>query len=113
MLGRVTKQAKIPGQESSMEFCVDLPLVPLLPLYALGSDFLVALMDEIQFVIAEILDVHHLVARRANGMNQFIELEIDGLGVAVLGVLDQKHHQESDDGGAGVDDKLPRIGILE
>jgi len=92
---------------------VDLPLVPLLPLYALGSDFFVALMDQIQFVIAEILDVHHLVAGRANGMNQFIKLEIDGLGVAVLGVLNQKYHQESDDRRAGVDDELPGIGILE
>ncbi|MNP10637.1 hypothetical protein D3C76_1027930 [compost metagenome] len=31
--------------------------------------------------------------------------------VAVLGVLDQEHHQEGDDGGRGVDHQLP--GVVE
>lgn len=33
--------------------------------------------------------------------------------VPVLGVLDQEHHEESDDRGAVVDNKLPTIGIVE
>jgi hypothetical protein len=33
--------------------------------------------------------------------------------VAILRVLNQKHHQEGDDGRAGVDDKLPRIRKLK
>ena len=35
------------------------------------------------------------------------------LGIAVLRVLDQEDHQERNDGRAGVDDELPRIGIME
>jgi hypothetical protein len=34
-------------------------------------------------------------------------------GVAVLGVLDQEHHQKGDDGGSGIDDELPRIGKMK
>ncbi len=34
-------------------------------------------------------------------------------GVAVLGVLDQEHHQKSDDGRGGIDDELPRIGKMK
>ncbi len=33
--------------------------------------------------------------------------------VAVLGVLDQEHHEKRDDGGAGIDDELPGIAELE
>lgn len=31
------------------------------------------------------------------------------LGIAVLGILDHKHHQEGDDRGPGVDDQLPAV----
>ena len=48
-----------------------------------------------------------------NRMDQLVELELQGFGVAVLGVLDQKHHQERHDGGAGVDHELPRVGEAE
>ena len=35
------------------------------------------------------------------------------LRVAVLSVLNQKNHQEGDNGGAGIDDQLPRVRIVE
>src|ERR1700761_5201252 len=33
--------------------------------------------------------------------------------VAVLRILDQEHHQERDDSGAGVDDELPRVRVVK
>lgn len=36
-----------------------------------------------------------------------------GFGVAVLRFADEKHHQEGDDGRSGVDDELPRIGVVK
>jgi hypothetical protein len=33
------------------------------------------------------------------------------IGIAVLRILDQEHHQEGDDGGRSVDDQLP--GVIE
>src|SRR5260370_35305499 len=42
-----------------------------------------------------------------------IEVEMHGFGVAGLRVLDQKHHEEGDDGCGGVDDQLPGIGEMK
>ena len=44
---------------------------------------------------------------------QFVKLDLDGSAVPILGVLDQKNHEEGDDGRARVNDKLPRIGIMK
>jgi hypothetical protein len=35
---------------------------------------------------------------------------VNGERVLVLGTLNQKHHQEGDDGRSSVDDELPRVG---
>jgi len=44
---------------------------------------------------------------------QFIQLGLHGRSIPILAVLDQKYHQESDDGGPGIDDQLPRVTPLE
>ncbi len=49
---------------------------------------------------------------RFNGLDQFVELEVDGAGVAVLRVLNKEDHQKRDDGGARVDDELPGVGVV-
>ena len=45
--------------------------------------------------------------------NELIEFQMDRFRIAVLRILNQEHHQESDDGRAGVDDQLPRIGKMK
>jgi hypothetical protein len=45
--------------------------------------------------------------------NQLVELDMHRLGVTVLGVLDQEHHQEGDDRGAGIDHQLPGVADSE
>src|SRR4029077_7467779 len=35
------------------------------------------------------------------------------LGVTILGVLNQKHHEKRDDGGRGIDDQLPCVGEMK
>ena len=67
----------------------------------------------LQLVIREMFDIDHFIVRLIDGLDDFIEFEVNGAGVAVLRVLNQKHHQESDDRGAGIDNKLPRIGVVE
>jgi len=52
------------------------------------------------------------VLRRA-GKQEFIELGLQCRRIAILGILDEEHHQERHDGRAGVDDELPGIGIAE
>jgi hypothetical protein len=38
---------------------------------------------------------------------------VHGFGVPVLRILNEEHHQESDDGSAGVDNELPRVRKIE
>jgi hypothetical protein len=38
---------------------------------------------------------------------------MDGLAVAVLGVLNQENHQKRDDRGARIDDELPGVAEVE
>ena len=45
--------------------------------------------------------------------NQFVQLHLDRLGVAVLCVLDDEDHQEGDDRRTRVDDELPGIAEVE
>ena len=54
------------------------------------------------------LDVYELIAGTLDRL-AIVEFELDGEGVLVLGALDKKDHQESDDGRPGVDDELPRV----
>src|SRR6266852_8638223 len=45
--------------------------------------------------------------------NQFVQFQVQRFSVAILGVLDEKNHQESDDRGPGIDDELPCIREME
>ena len=45
--------------------------------------------------------------------NQLVELEVQRRAIAVLRVLDKKHHQERDDRRARIDDQLPGVRILK
>src|SRR4029078_12551304 len=63
--------------------------------------------------VAEVLDVHHLIACCSDGEDELIELQVDRLGVAILRVLNEKDHQERHDRRACVDDELPCIGIVK
>src|SRR5262245_3528483 len=38
---------------------------------------------------------------------------MDSFGIAVLGVLNQEHHQECDNGRSSVDDQLPCVGKMK
>src|SRR3954468_17150563 len=59
------------------------------------------------------LDADELLARLVDRSQQLVELGLHCCGVAVLAVLNQEDHQESDNGGAGVDHQLPSVGIME
>src|SRR5262245_56228272 len=66
-------------------------------------------VQQAYLVLGQILDVDQPVRRAPPGGDDFVQLEVDGARVLVLGALDQEDHQERDDGRAGVDDELPCI----
>src|SRR5260221_11011505 len=79
----------------------------------LGLDPRELLPEFFQFFVAEFFEIDQVSSGAFYAADQLVELEVDRFRVAVLGVLDQEDHQESDDGGAGVDDELPRVGEME
>ena len=69
--------------------------------------------DALQVVGLQLLEIEQRVPRALGHADQLVELDLQRVGVAVLGVLDQEHHQEGDDGRAGVDDELPGVAEAE
>ena len=59
---------------------------------AFRFDLFVLRLKFIEFQIAQIFDIDHLVACFINGPYQLVEFEIDCPGISVLGVLDEKDH---------------------
>jgi len=57
-------------------------------------------------------DANKKVLRRSY-TNKFIEFDLNGGIVAILRILDEKHHKESNDRSSRIDHQLPRIGILK
>jgi len=51
--------------------------------------------------------------RTVHRANQFVKLELDGVAIAVLSILNQKYHQKRDDRRAGIYNQLPRVAELE
>src|SRR3954464_112406 len=51
----------------------------------------------LEILIRKVFEIDHARARALDSAEQLVELEVHRLGIAVLGVLDQKDHQECDD----------------
>src|SRR5262245_15844264 len=66
-----------------------------------------------EILLGQLLQVEQGILRALDGADDLVELELHRHAVAVLGVLDDEHHQEGDDRRAGVDDELPGIGKAE
>lgn len=72
-----------------------------------------SLFERRQVVVTEIFEADVLSACAVCSAKEFIEFDLDGFTVAILGVLDEEDHQKGDDSGACIDDKLPSIRIVE
>jgi hypothetical protein len=65
------------------------------------------------FFLSHVLQIEECVAGAFTDPDQLIELEMQRRHIAVLRVLNQKHHEKSDDRCACIDDELPSIGESE
>src|ERR1044072_7982587 len=66
-----------------------------------------------ELLILEVLEIEQRVVRALGRADQLVELDLHRLGVAVLRVLDEEHHEEGDDRGRSVDYELPGIAQAE
>jgi hypothetical protein len=60
-----------------------------------------------KIVVREPVELHEIIAGLATNEDQFVELEMNLAGVAILCVLNQENHQERDYRASRLDDKLP------
>ncbi len=77
------------------------------------ADFRKLAFNFFEFVVGELFQIDEVIASTVKCADEFIKLQVHGFGVAVLGVLDQEHHQKCDDRRAGINDQLPRVGVME
>jgi hypothetical protein len=63
-------------------------------------------------LVGQVLYADEKVLRSAD-TNELVQLDLDRGRVAVLGILDEKDHQEGNNSRACVDDELPGIGKLK
>lgn len=66
-----------------------------------------------QILRLELFQIEQRILRFVRRANQLVELDLHRFGITILRVLDEEHHQERDDGGAGIDDKLPSVVEVE
>ena len=69
--------------------------------------------DAIEFVLLQLLQVQQRIMCTVNGTDELIQLDLQRLGIAILCILNQKHHQERDNRGPGVDHELPGVTEVE
>ena len=66
-----------------------------------------------ELALRQALNAHISVARVVGGANKFIQLGLKGGSVPILRVLNEEHHQESNDRGPRIYDELPGVGIVK
>src|SRR5260221_8214970 len=77
------------------------------------SESLKFLLQPGQLLVRKIFEIDHIVSSTFNTANQLIQFQMDSLGITVLRILDQKHHQERDDCRSSVNHELPGIRKLK
>src|SRR4051812_10856477 len=71
--------------------------------------FLITGPDPVEIFLFQLLQIQQRVVRPLDDANQFIQFDLYGLGIAILGTLDEEDHEEGYYSGAGVYHELPRI----
>ena len=71
------------------------------------------LLNRIQVFLFKLFDLQQRIMSALRIPYQFVQFELNGLCVTILGVLDQEHHQECNNRCARVDNKLPGIAKMK
>jgi len=62
-----------------------------------------------ELLIGELLKVHQLSSSASQRADQLVQFQMHRLGVAILCVLDDEHHEKGNDRRSRVDDQLPCV----
>jgi len=78
-----------------------------------GANGFKSFRKSLQFRVREIFNVDHFLVGMPDGTDNLIELQVNGASVAILCVLNEEDHQESDDRSGRVHDELPGVRIMK
>lgn len=67
----------------------------------------------LDLILRHVLKPQNLIPGVLIGADKFVQLQLNCRRVAVLGILDQEHHEERDNRRPCVDEKLPCVGVME
>lgn len=70
-------------------------------------------LQAIELGIRQIFHLHQGGASRLNSPNQFVQFQLNDLGIAILRILNQENHQKRAERGRCVDDELPSIRVMK
>ena len=70
-------------------------------------------VESLEFLIRKILEIDEFIARVFDRANEFVQFQMNSFGIAVLRILNQKHHQKRNDGRGRVNDELPCVGKMK
>ncbi len=79
----------------------------------LFAQLLELFFEFVQFLIGKLFKINQLVSRAFHCADDLIKFQMHCLGIAVLRVLNQKHHQKRHYSRAGVNNELPRVREME
>lgn len=77
------------------------------------TEALIHYPESLELLVVQFFQIEHEIAGTFGYSDQFIEFEVQGLGIAVLGILNKKYHKKSHDRRARIDHQLPAIAVLE
>jgi hypothetical protein len=80
-------------------------LVVTLSIY---TNVLELFLEFLEILVRKTLKTNQFVSSAFHSTNNLIQFQINGLGVAILRVLNQENHQERDDGSSSIDDLTAR-----
>src|SRR5215831_17167756 len=75
--------------------------------------FMVVRPNAVKLGFVQFFEIEQGIVRAFQYPDDFVELDLHGLGVAVLGILDEKDHEKRDNRRARIDYELPCIAKME
>ena len=67
------------------------------------------LLELLQLFVRKVFKIDKFISRTFESADDLIQFQMDRFGIAVLGVLDQEHHEKGDDRCGSINNELPCI----
>jgi hypothetical protein len=85
----------------------------MVALLSAGADLFIGPGQLVELELGQIFYVDHSVFGFVYRVDKLVQFQVNGPGIAVLCVLDEKHHQKGHDRCASINDQLPGVGKVE